>query len=211
MQLKAAATGAGPLGVGDPTGTSTLTVTGAGSTLNALSSLVVGDTSCGCGPLIGTLTVADGGVVNSPGFTGIAQGSTLNLGAGALAGAIVTPAIDNLGQIVAKFTDTLTLSAVIFDTGSLARRGPDADPDRTTTPMAAAPPSPAGSSISIPANSFGTGPVTIDGGGLQWATGNSADISSQLAAFGAGERRSTPTEHNVTLLCPWSPASWLAN
>ena len=41
------------------------TVTGAGSVLNAPTSLVVGDTSCGCG-LIGTLTVADGGVVNSP-------------------------------------------------------------------------------------------------------------------------------------------------
>ena len=40
----------GPLGVGDPTGTSMLTVTGAGSVLNALTSLVVGDTSCGCGP-----------------------------------------------------------------------------------------------------------------------------------------------------------------
>ena len=48
-----------------PTGTSMPTVTGAGSVLNALTSLVVGDTSCGCG-LIGTLTVADGGVVNSP-------------------------------------------------------------------------------------------------------------------------------------------------
>jgi T5SS/PEP-CTERM-associated repeat protein len=63
----------GIMGVGDPTGTSTLTVTGAGSTLTALSSLVVGDTSCGCGPLIGTLTIVDGGVVNSPGFTGIAR------------------------------------------------------------------------------------------------------------------------------------------
>src|SRR6185369_12167176 len=36
------------------------------------------------------------------------------------------------------------------------------------------------------ANSFGSGLITINGGGLQWATGNSADISAQLAAFGAG-------------------------
>ena len=112
----------GPLGVGDPTGTSTLTVTGAGSTLNALSSLVVGDTSCGCG-LIGTLTVANGGVVNSPGFTGIARGSTLNLGIGGLAGAINTPAIDNRGQIVANFTDTLTLAAAISGPGTLSKAG----------------------------------------------------------------------------------------
>ena len=113
----------GPLGVGDPTGTSMLTVTGAGSTLNALSSLVVGDTGCGCGPLVGTLTVADGGVVNSSGFTGIAQGSTLNLGTGGLAGAIITPAIDNFGQIVANFTDTLTLAARISGSGTLSKAG----------------------------------------------------------------------------------------
>jgi autotransporter-associated beta strand protein/T5SS/PEP-CTERM-associated repeat protein len=114
----------GPLGVGDPTGASALTVTGAGSRLNALSSLVVGDASCGCGsPLIGTLTVADGGVVNSPGFTGIARGSTLNLGIGGLAGAINTPAIDNRGQIVANFTDTLTLAAAISGPGTLSKAG----------------------------------------------------------------------------------------
>ena len=112
----------GPLGVGDPTGTSTLTVTGAGSTLNALSSLVVGDTSCGCG-LIGTLTVANGGVVNSSGFTGIAQGSTLNLGTGGLAGAIITPAIENFGQIVANFNDTVTLAARISGSGTLSKAG----------------------------------------------------------------------------------------
>ena len=73
--------------------------------------------------LIGTLTVADGGVVNSPGFTGIAQGSTLNLGTGGLAGAINTPAIDNDGQIVANFTDTLTLAADISGPGTLSKAG----------------------------------------------------------------------------------------
>jgi fibronectin-binding autotransporter adhesin len=109
----------GLTGIGDPTGSSAVTVTGAGSILNA-SSLVVGDTSCG---LIGTLTVADGGVVNSPGFTGIAQGSTLNLGVGGRAGAINTPAIDNEGQIVANFTDTLTLAADISGPGTLSKAG----------------------------------------------------------------------------------------
>jgi autotransporter-associated beta strand protein/T5SS/PEP-CTERM-associated repeat protein len=110
----------GPLGVGDPTGTSMLTVTGTGSALNAGNSLSVGD-PCDC--LVGTLTVADGGVVNSPGFTGVGKGSTLNLGIGGLAGAIVTPAIDNHGQIVANFTDTLTLAAAISGPGELRKAG----------------------------------------------------------------------------------------
>src|SRR5215468_12318341 len=98
-------TSTAPVSIGDVTGASTLTVTGAGSVLNALNSLTIGgDNGCGCN-LVGTLTVADGGVVNSPGPTSIAAGSTLNLGIGGLAGAINTPAIANDGQIVANFTD----------------------------------------------------------------------------------------------------------
>ena len=98
--------------IGDVTGSSSVIVTGTGSVLNAFNSLAIGATSCGCNA-IGTLTVADGGVVNSRGATSIGAGSTLNLGTGGLAGAIVTPAIANAGQIIANFTDTLTLAAVI--------------------------------------------------------------------------------------------------
>src|SRR6516165_1635899 len=75
-------------------------------------------------PVVGTLTIADGGVVNSPGATSIGAGSTLNLGTGGLAGAIVTPAIANAGQIIANFTDTLTLAAVISGAGTLSKAGP---------------------------------------------------------------------------------------
>jgi T5SS/PEP-CTERM-associated repeat protein len=44
-------------------GSSNVVVTGAGSVLNASNSLAIGGPGCGCGPLVGTLTVADGGVV----------------------------------------------------------------------------------------------------------------------------------------------------
>src|SRR5262249_18077259 len=113
-----------PMAIGAVTGASTVTVTGAGSVLNALNSLTIGgDNGCGCN-LVGALTIADGGVVNSPGPTSIAAGSTLNLGVGGLAGAIVTPAIANDGQIVANFTDTLTLPAAISGAGTLSKAGP---------------------------------------------------------------------------------------
>ena len=36
------------------------------------------------------------------------------------------------------------------------------------------------------ASNFGSGMVTLNGGGLQWAAGSSADISSKLAPLGAG-------------------------
>jgi outer membrane autotransporter protein len=143
----------GIVGVGDPTGASTLTVTGAGSTLTVLSALLVGDTSCGCG-LIGTLTIADGGVVNSPGATSIAQGSTLNLGTGGLAGGIVTPAIVNDGQIAANFTDTLTLGANISGAGTLSKAG-------------------AGTLILTGTNTYAGG-TTITGGTLQLGNGGAS-------------------------------------
>ena len=180
------------------TGTSMLTVTGAGSVLNALTSLVVGDTSCGCG-LIGTLTVADGGVVNSPGFTGIAQGSTLNLGTGGLAGGINTPAIDNEGQIVANFTDTLTLAADISGAGTLSKAGVGTLILTGNNSYAGGTTITGGFINFNSANSFGSGLITINGGGLQWATGNSADISAQLAAFGAGGATFDTNGNNVTL------------
>src|SRR5262249_9688001 len=113
-----------PMLIGDVTGASTVTVTGAGSVLNALNSLTIGgDNGCGCGPLVGTLTLADGGGGNSPRPTSIAAGSTLNLGIGGLAGAINAPAIANDGQIVANFTDALTLAAAISGAGSLSKAG----------------------------------------------------------------------------------------
>src|SRR5215475_13447347 len=108
--------------IGDVSGSSSVIVTGAGSVLNALNSLAIGATSCGCN-LIGTLTVADGGVVNSPGATSIGAGSALNLGVGGLAGAINTPAIANDGQIIANFNDKLTLAAAISGAGTLSKAG----------------------------------------------------------------------------------------
>jgi autotransporter-associated beta strand protein/T5SS/PEP-CTERM-associated repeat protein len=143
-------TSTAPVSIGDVTGTSTLTVTGAGSVLNALNSLTIGDNSCGCN-LVGTLTVADGGVVNSPGPTSIAGGSTLNLGIGGLAGAINTPAIANDGQIVANFTDALTLTAAISGAGSLSKAG--------------------SGTLILTGSSTYTGGTTITGGTLQLGDG----------------------------------------
>ena len=46
-------------------GSSTVLVTGTGSRLTATIGLSIGDGGCGCGPLVGTLTIADGGVVEA--------------------------------------------------------------------------------------------------------------------------------------------------
>ena len=93
-------------------------MTGAGSIWNVDNDLFIG---CFCSPA--TLTIADGGLVNSTGFTLIDVGSTLNLGLGGLAGSIVTKEIENDGAIKADFTDTSTLAAIISGPGTLTKDG----------------------------------------------------------------------------------------
>src|SRR6516164_7774556 len=136
-------------------------VTGVGSVLTASNSLAIGG-GCGCNP-VGTLTIADGGVVNSPGATSIGAGSTLNLGTGGLAGAIVTPAIANAGQIIANFTDTLTLAAVISGAGTLSKAGPG--------------------TLILTGNNTYTGATTINGGTLI-VNGSIADSTVTVNAGG---------------------------
>jgi len=145
-------------------GSSKVMVTGAGSVLNAFNSLAIGGPGCGCTPpVVGTLTIADGGVVNSPGATSIGAGSTLNLGTGGLAGAIVTPAIANAGQIIANFTDTLTLAAAISGAGTLSKAGPG--------------------TLILTGNNTYTGATTINGGTLI-VNGSIADSTVTVNAGG---------------------------
>src|SRR5262245_34377614 len=173
-----------PMFIGDVTGASTVMVTGAGSVLNALNSLTVGgDNGCGCN-LVGTLTIADGGVVNSPSPMSIAPGSTLNLGLGGLAGAIVTPAIVNNGQIVANFTDTLTLAAAISGAGALSKAGPG--------------------TLILTGNNTYSGATTINGGTL---IVNGSIPNSTLTVDGGGTLRGTGMIGNAIINGTLSPGN----
>ncbi|MDI1263438.1 MAG: autotransporter domain-containing protein, partial [bacterium] len=49
------------------------------------------------------------------------------------------------------------------------------------------------------ANNFGSGQVTLNGGGLQWATGNTSDISGKLGAFGSNGATLDTNNNNVML------------
>src|SRR5262249_3700785 len=49
------------------------------------------------------------------------------------------------------------------------------------------------------ANNFGTGAITLDGGGLQWAAGTTTDISSKLSQLAAGGGVFDTNGNNVTL------------
>ena len=179
-------------------GSSFVLVTGPGSRLTATVGLSIGDGGCGCGPLVGTLAISDGGVVEAA-DTRILAGSTLQLGTGGLGGTLITPTILNDGAIVADFTDGVTLAADISGTGTLSKAGVGTLTLTGNNSYAGGTTITGGLINFNSANSFGTGLITIDGGGLQWATGNTADISSQLAAFGAGGATFDTNGNNVTL------------
>ncbi len=48
-------------------------------------------------------------------------------------------------------------------------------------------------------NNLGTGKITLNGGGLQWATGNTTDISARLNALGSSGGTFDTNGNNVTL------------
>ncbi len=59
------------------------------------------------------------------------------------------------------------------------------------------------------ANNFGSGTISLNGGGLQWATGNTTDISGRLAAFGSGGATFDTSGNNVTFANALSGAGGL--
>jgi len=190
---------AAPTGIGDVSGTSAVTVTGAGSVLTVNNELAIGS-FCGC--LSGTLTVANGAVVNATGFVGIGPGSTLNLGNGGLAGSFNAPAIENRGQIVANFTDTTTLAANISGIGSLTKTGSGTLSLTGNNSYSGGTTITGGLINFAAAGNFGTGTITLNGGGLQWASGNTTDISSRLAPLGPGGATFNTNGNAVTFATP---------
>ena len=48
-------------------------------------------------------------------------------------------------------------------------------------------------------SNLGTGQIALNGGGLQWAPGNTTDISPRLAALGAGGGTFDTNTNTVTL------------
>ncbi|WP_131857990.1 autotransporter domain-containing protein [Bosea sp. BK604] len=147
--------------------TASVTVTGAGSILNADNGLTVGHPGCGCGSAdyAGILTIADGGAVNAAAGMEIGVAGTLNLGIGGLAGSLVTPTLSNDGRIVADFTDSATLAADISGSGTLTKQG-------------------SGTLVLTGNNSY-TGTTFLNGGSLSISSNaNLGDISSTLAMNG---------------------------
>ncbi len=92
------------------------TVAGTDSTWTSSGSLAVGNLGTG------TLTVAEGGTVNAASVS-INALSTLNIGAGGIAGLLNVPGVANDGLLRFDHTDVVTFAAPISGSGELTKAG----------------------------------------------------------------------------------------
>jgi outer membrane autotransporter protein len=130
------------------------------------------------GNLAGTYTVTGGNGGGGGATAGQAQGSTMYLNGSGI----------TTFDVASGDTRTLAGSGALAGDGGLGKSGAGTLALTGSNTGYTGNVSVTGGTVAFSAaDSLGsTGIITLDGGGLQWATGNTTDISSRLAALGAG-------------------------
>ncbi|WP_036662661.1 autotransporter domain-containing protein [Pandoraea sp. SD6-2] len=203
-------------GNGGDGGSGTLTLTG-GAVVTVGSQLFIGGLggtggNCGCSGNggaggAGVLNLGNGSSLNLSGATfTIGSNGALNIGNatanGTSAGTVtgLAGSISNLGAINFNQSDTsYTFSTAIAGTGKVVQNGSG------TTFLTGANSYSGGTAVNAGLINFsnggnlGTGSVTLNGGGLQWAVGNTTDISSRLSALGINGGTLDTNGNNIAL------------
>jgi len=203
-------------GTGGAGGAGTLTATG-GATITVGTQLYIGGLpgaggNCGCSGYggaggAGVFNLGDGSTLNLTGAAFTINGAgTLNIGSAtaneASAGTItgLAGSIDNAGAINFNQSDALyTFSTAISGSGTVTQNGSG------TTVLTGANTYSGGTYVNAGminfsnAGNLGLGKITLDGGGLQWAAGNTADISGKLIVLGASGGKLDTNGNDVTL------------
>ncbi|WP_168735337.1 autotransporter domain-containing protein [Pseudothauera rhizosphaerae] len=177
------------LSVGDTGGTGDLNIE-SGGTVSSNGTGNIGRTSTGI------VTVTDGGTWTNTGelrLGFLAAGSgTLNIGKDDLSGTAGTVTATRLtggaGSATVNFnqTDDITFAVPIEGSINVNQRGSGTTTLTGTNTYAGGTTITGGFINFSTGGNLGTGNVTLNGGGLQWAAGNTTDISGRLNALGAG-------------------------
>jgi fibronectin-binding autotransporter adhesin len=144
----------------------------------------------------GTLILAG---ANSYSGTTTISGGTLQIGNGGTGGTLGGGDVVNNASLIFNRSDTISVGNLISGTGRLTQAGSG------TLFLSGGNTYSGGTSITAGlirfngGGNFGTGNITLNGGGLQWASGNSFDISSRLNAIGSGGGIFDTNGNNVTL------------
>ncbi|MGZ5911474.1 MAG: autotransporter outer membrane beta-barrel domain-containing protein, partial [Reyranella sp.] len=177
-----------------------LTKNGAGALRFFAAMTYTGGTTLNAGSLEllspGSLAPTGALTINGGTFDMTLQGS--NQTVGALGGSGGTIALGP-NTLTTNSSASTTLASVITGTGGLVKQGSG------ILALTGASTYSGGTTVSgglinfNSASNFGTGAISLNGGGLQWATGNTIDISSRLAPLGAGGGTFDTNGNNVTL------------
>ena len=171
-------------------GSAAINVNAGGFTLSFTDDASAGNSTItvGSGSLAQFSTNASGGtarIINNGGTvaisslnSGMSVGSIEGSGTFTLGGNQLTVGGNNLSTSVSGVIDGSGGSLVKVGSGTLTLSGANTYTGGTTVN---------GGLINFTsAANLGTGTIALNGGGLQWATGNTTDISSRLAPLGAG-------------------------
>jgi outer membrane autotransporter protein len=172
-------------------------------TLSAANSYTGGTTVTG-----GLLQLSGSGTLGNASGSTTVMGGTLDLGGTTQTqngGLVLSGGTLQNGTLSSSGTFTLlsgtlgaTLAgsgrAVVNSTGTLALTGINTYTGGTTV---------VGGLVNFSsAGNFGSGQIALNGGGLQWATGTTTDISARLAPLGAGGGTFDTNGNNVNLATP---------
>ena len=184
---------------GNIVGTGGLAKIGAGTLTLSGPSTYTGATNVNAGTLqagvanaftpLSAFTVASGATLDLDNFDQTV-GSLAGAGAVTLGAATLSTGGDN--------TST-TFSGTISGTGALTKIGPGTLTLTGTSTYSGGTMIAGGLVNFNSASNFGSGPILLNGGGLQWAAGTSTDISSRLFPFGADGATFDTNGNTVTL------------
>jgi autotransporter-associated beta strand protein len=175
-------------GASVPTG---LIKTGAGTLrLDAANTFSGVTTITGGTLLLGVTNALGQSTLDTSGAGTLALGSFSSLTLGGLTGSGNIPLVNGAGEALALTVGangaSTTFSGALSGAGSLRKTGAGIL-TLTGTNSYSGGTTIAGGRIEFDALArFGSGSVTLDGGGLRWTTGTSTDVSSVLAPLGAG-------------------------
>jgi outer membrane autotransporter protein len=203
-------------GSGGTGGSGTLTATG-GATITVGTQLYIGGLggtggNCGCSGNggaggAGVFNLGDGSTLNLTGAAFTINGNgMLNIGNatanGATAGTVtgLVGSIINAGTINFNQSDaSYTFATAIAGTGTVVQNGSGTTFLTGANTYSGATIVNAGLINFSYGGNLGTGRITLNGGGLQWATANTADISGRLNALGASGGTFDTNGNDVTL------------
>lgn len=178
---------------GNLTGTGSLTKQGAGT-------LLLTGTNTFSGALdiqTGTLAINADASLGSTGAISL-DGTTLQGNASFTTARPLTLEAGN-GSVAATGGATLTLNGVISGTGGLLKTGVGTVALTGTNTYGGATTVSAGVLEFSSADNFGIGDITLNGGGLRWASGTTTDISANLASLDTANTPFDTNGNDVTL------------